>query len=572
MKKHVKQILAMLLAVMMVLALASCTKTPASSAAPTPASSGTEPASSAAGPQKEEDIVIHAVSAFYTFSGDTSKLFITNHIRETLGITIDWETYQSPEDFKPKFALQMTDGNMADLYFHLNLSVADQNKYGQDGYLANFKDYFDVMPNFKKYFEENTGWAAYITDENGDVYGFPRAYASEQSRPIANANVKKSWVEAAGLKSVPTTPDGLYEMLVYFRDHDMDGDGDPSNEIPLSMMSNGAGVRIDWNLRGMFGIYDVNENYNLMVKDGKVVLANTTDNYRAYLTWMNKLFKEDLLDKEFATQTVDQMRTKTKSGIAGLFSDWGGIASATDDSTKGLNLEYLTWNGGSSEYQEKPVYVKYPSQSASNKYHISESSKYKERIFKMIDYFFTREGWEIGTYGVEGVHFKYNEPDAYGYKSRNTDGFWEASNYKTYNEWFASEVALDGFNMTQWNEIAEILEKADYDTLKKMMVDGPDYTYSTRAQILVQMADDGVTYVDSFPFLSYTADETKERATLATDITNFLKTAKVEFINGTRPLTDDEWAKFAKQLDDMGVDRLLKIEQAAYDRYVKASK
>ena len=86
------------------------------------------------------------------------------------------------------------------------------------------------------------------------------------------------------------------------------------------------------------------------------------------------------------------------------------------------------------------------------------------------------------------------------------------------------------------------------------------------------MIDDGVTYVDSFPFLSYTADETKERSTLATDITNFLKTAKVEFINGTRPLTDDEWAKFAKQLDDMGVDRLLKIEQAAYDRYVKASK
>ena len=165
MKKHVKQILAMLLAAMMVLALASCAKTPASSAAP--ASSGTEATSSAAGPQKEEDIVIHAISAYYTYSGDPNKVFLMDHIREKLGITIEWETYQSPEDFKPKFALQLTDNNMADLYLHLNLTVAEQNKYGQDGYLANFKECFDVMPNFKKYFEENTGWAAYISDGEG---------------------------------------------------------------------------------------------------------------------------------------------------------------------------------------------------------------------------------------------------------------------------------------------------------------------------------------------------------------------------------------------------------------------
>ncbi len=571
MKKHVKQILAMLLAVMMVLALASCTKTPASSAAPTPASSGTEPASSAAGPQKEEDIVIHAISAYYTYSGDPNKVFLMDHIREKLGITIEWETYQSPEDFKPKFALQLTDNNMADLYLHLNLTVAEQNKYGQDGYLANFKECFDVMPNFKKYFEENTGWAAYISDGEGAVYGFPRAYASDSSRSMANAWVKKTWVEAAGLKSIPTTPEGIYDMLVYFRDHDMDGDGDKNNEIPFTMMSGSAGVRIDWNLRAMFGIYDVSENYNLMVKDGKVILANTTDNYRAYLTWMNKLFNDGLLDKEFATQTPDQMRTKIKGGITGLFSDWGGIPSATGDSTKGKNLEYITWNGGSSEYQEKPVYVKFPSQSSATKCHVAESSKYKERIFKMIDYFFTKEGWEIGTYGLAGTHFKYEEPDAYGYKARNYDGMWE-DKYKTQTEWLYNVVTIDGFNMTQWNETADIVDNADYDTLKKMMVDAPNYTYSTRAQVRAQMIDDGVTYVDSFPYLSYTADETKERGTLATDITNFLKAAKVEFINGTRPLTDDEWAKFTKQLDDMGIDRLLKIEQAAYDRYVKASK
>ena len=321
MKKHVKQILAMLLAAMMVLALASCAKTPASSAAPTDPSSA-EGASSVATPEKEDPITIHAISAFYRYSGEPNKLFITQYIREKLGITIEWETYQSPEDFKPKFALQLTDNNMADLYFHLNLSVTDQNKYGQDGYFANFKEYFDVMPNFKQYFEEHPSWAAYISDEDGAVYGFSRAFATDSSRSMSVAFVKKSWVEAAGLKSVPTTPDGLYEMLVYFRDHDMDGDGDATNEIPLSMMSGGAGLRIDWNLRGMFGIYDVSSYYNRMVdKDGKVILANTTDNYRAYLSWMHKLYAEGLLDDEFATQTDDQMRSKIKSGAVGLFSD-----------------------------------------------------------------------------------------------------------------------------------------------------------------------------------------------------------------------------------------------------------
>jgi len=44
----------------------------------------------------------------------------------------------------------------------------------------------------------------------------------------------------------------------------------------------------------------------------------------------------------------------------------------------------------------------------------------------------------------------------------------------------------------------------------------------------------------------------------------------VKFITGRSPLT--EWDTFVKNAKSMGVDRILTIRQAQYDRYLKALK
>ena len=73
---------------------------------------------------------------------------------------------------------------------------------------------------------------------------------------------------------------------------------------------------------------------------------------------------------------------------------------------------------------------------------------------------------------------------------------------------------------------------------------------------------------DDFPLLVYTADETAERASLLADIQTYIKTVKAQFIIGETDI-DSNWDTFINTLNGMRLQRLLEIEQQAYDRYAK---
>lgn len=46
--------------------------------------------------------------------------------------------------------------------------------------------------------------------------------------------INKAWLDQLGLE-VPTTTEELYELLCAFRDNDMNGNGDTTDEIPLEL-------------------------------------------------------------------------------------------------------------------------------------------------------------------------------------------------------------------------------------------------------------------------------------------------------------------------------------------------
>ena len=68
------------------------------------------------------------------------------------------------------------------------------------------------------------------------------------------------------------------------------------------------------------------------------------------------------------------------------------------------------------------------------------------------------------------------------------------------------------------------------------------------------------------PALTYTDAEATERATLYADISNYLLTAKAQFITGELDI-DSDWDAHLEKLNQMGLERILEIDQAAYDRW-----
>ena len=109
-------------------------------------------------------------------------------------------------------------------------------------------------------------------------------------------------------------------------------------------------------------------------------------------------------------------------------------------------------------------------------------------------------------------------------------------------------------------------EDRNEEQLDQMLAE--DQSQVTTIDAYKEKARRAVKCCDDFPLLVYTADETAERASLLADIQTYIKTMKAQFIIGETDI-DSNWDTFINTLNGMRLQRLLEIEQQAYDRYAK---
>lgn len=138
-----------------------------------------------------------------------------------------------------------------------------------------------------------------MTAEDGHIYYVCGTNVPYNYQPCLMVNMK--WLNDAGLE-VPTTLDEMVEVLRYFRDHDMNGNGDTTDEIPMSITS----AFLPYMFGPAFGL-DLVSGY--FVNDDGVVEygAYDSENYKAYLEFLNGLYEEKLLEVEYTTLTRDQI-------------------------------------------------------------------------------------------------------------------------------------------------------------------------------------------------------------------------------------------------------------------------
>ena len=61
-------------------------------------------------------------------------------------------------------------------------------------------------------------------------------------------------------------------------------------------------------------------------------------------------------------------------------------------------------------------------------------------------------------------------------------------------------------------------------------------------------------------------EESNEYAALSTQVTTLVDEMTIQFLTGEADL-DTEWETFQSQLEQIGIERMLEIYQAALDRY-----
>lgn len=248
-------------------------------------------------------------------------------------------------------------------------------------------------PNLLAFFGEENWKLAKASVGDGHVYYIPFVGTT----PITKSwMIRKDWLDRCGL-DVPSTWDEWVTVLKAFKEMDANGNGDASDEIPLS-------GQVD-RLLYTFDIY--NSDIFCLDPDGNYILVYDHPNYRTYLETMNDLYTNGLLDKEYLDRNLETNETNLQAAMA---NDLVGVCFTFMnnmhyvDSIDGAEYIYVAPPVGPSGTQKQPGRgLSYGNGNAAA-ITIAAEDKAVE-ILKWFDWIFSEEGQMVFSFGVEGVSY-----------------------------------------------------------------------------------------------------------------------------------------------------------------------
>lgn len=286
--------------------------------------------------------------------------------------------------------------------------------YAKMGALVDLGPLIDEFgPNIKASISEASFDAMKV---DGKIYAIPN---SSSQFAGADLMIRQDWLDKLGLK-MPTTLDEFTAVLKAFKEKDPGGNG--SNGAPMSI--DGA-LATTANITGAFGI---GTSWNQV--DGKLVPTPLHPGFKEYLTYMSDLYKQGLLDKEFAVNKDATLKEKFTSGKVGVIQlpwyDIPGIADALAANFPDAKFAYLPALKGKDGQMGLGM-----SGGFDRITFIPKSAKHPEDAIKWINAKLEKETFKLIAIGEEGKHHTFKDGVYSPILPLFTDERGNASNYLT---------------------------------------------------------------------------------------------------------------------------------------------
>ncbi|MBQ8160074.1 MAG: extracellular solute-binding protein, partial [Clostridia bacterium] len=304
-------------------------------------------------------------------------------------------------DWSTKINLMLASGDYPDIIVRGGLNL---EMYGVDQeILIPLDDIIDqYMPNYKAYLDFDPDTAKSLRSSDGKTYQLGWLIP-QNINTDAHLFINRQWLDNLGL-SVPTTIEEFEQMLIAFRDQDADGNGDPSNEIPMG----GTLRNLVDGIAHILNFYGVamNDNDIALDDEGKVYSPLTADGMRAGLETMHRWYSEGLIDVEAVSQDSNAAEAKINAGNVGCTWRWRMTAMGTDEAVYSQYICILPFSADG--YQAKlQRYLESPSFGAA----ITAGCKDVEAAAKWLDAQFS---WERMISGYNGEKDEFWGYDADG--------------------------------------------------------------------------------------------------------------------------------------------------------------
>ena len=270
--------------------------------------------------------------------GNDGDVWFWEYVRNAMNIDLDLIQVQELDTYK---ATSFAGNNLPDAYAGFGFTTSELVTYGQqEGQLIDLLPWVNetYMPNLNQLFTEQSAIKSLLSSSDGGLYSFGVVQGAGYMN-LAGAMwpmfVNTKWLEEEGLTS-PTTLDEFIEMLLVFKNR-----GD--DIVPL------GGSSEVWNPGKFIMIalgYNTTDSWGLTpsLRNGEAVIpAGDPEAFGEYLTVMNQLYTDGLIEQDFFTldnTTVEGKMATNKYGAYGFvpflqlpdtFSEWWAVEPLTSD-------------------------------------------------------------------------------------------------------------------------------------------------------------------------------------------------------------------------------------------------
>ncbi|TBL79002.1 extracellular solute-binding protein [Paenibacillus thalictri] len=510
--------------------------TPAGAAAPQP------PINMTGFPIAKEPITIKMMGAKGPLHGEWKDMLVFKEYEKMTGIKVEFETVPQ-NGFVEKRNVKMAGGDLPDAFYRAQFTPADEVNYGSQGILIPLNGLIDkYAPNLKAVMEKYPEVRQSITAPDGNIYTLPQLNDQLAPRLSRKIFINKKWLDKLGLP-VPATTEEYYNTLKAFRDNDMTGSG-KKDALPWS---GDKTFDILSNIRGSWGLGTTGATGDSFIDkgpDGKLRFFAIDPKYKELLEYLNKLYKEGLIDKDVFTQEVPQFSAKLTQGITGSFS-----ASNVNQAGAKYMDDYVPLPALKGPYGDQLFSTVVPFTQTQGTFAITNKNKYPEATMRWVDYFYGDEGVKFLRMGMEGVTYE-KTPDGsdiqYKEEIRANPKLSLDQAAAQFSPWPGGGIPQ--FVQMKYDKTGNTLPSS----LESAKVLGP--------------------YVpkEIWPKFLFTKDEQDQLNSLNNDINTYVQEQQIKFVTGAVPFSN--WDQYVASIKKMGVDKMLTIYGAAYDRYVKAKK
>ena len=446
-------------------------------------------------------------------------------MEEMTGTHVEWKLQ---DDFDQKFQLMLASQKYDDVIVG-NWKALGAEKAVEDGVILNLSDYAEYMPNFMEFTRNNPDAAREYLSADGEILYLPFLRLDSELSIAQGLLMRTDWLDKLGL-DVPTDPDSLYDVLVAFKTQDPNGNGQ-ADEIPMS----GKGTRTR-----LFPMFDTSDTF--YVENGKVMYGPMTENYDEALAYIAKLYSEGLYDEEYVMLGRSDLVGKITNNLVGMAYDYQPSAihrtmAEVDPNFQFLGIPWFENSKGVSVSNVAGDIARSTAWCAA----ISTQCENPESVLKWLDSFYSEEAIEIMNFGEEGVTFnKVNGEFVYtDYITKNPD-----KSLDVMLEWEIGSISGCFPQLQLWDAYKQKLTEEGISSIET-------WAKADKSMIL--------------PALTFTAEENEKVTNIMSQVTTIVDEKKDKIIMGQESV--DVMKEVREQLTKLGIDEVLAIYQAAYERY-----